>query len=458
MSIHQVRHRICSVKSKRRFKGDNQVENALRDQTLVDVIRMLTSQGESGRLQITSGMTDGAVFVDGGQLIDARFGKLTGFQAINALASVQDVNFSFDPSIEPPTQSSITPSERVLLRDFFGIGEVVPVERTSGPDISAQREELSASDHAVAAETSALPISHEDPHDLPFEHEDAPVQVVPLSEVDQRENLETHQPFVPEASSRPLSAFTESSTTTPAASDYYDDEAIVSKDDEVTVIRSRKTLPAENRPPITYGPGSRSRFRPGLFVTILTILMAVAAFAVAYRFRQRSSATPTTVQTSPDAADQQVSNSSTTPAEVQTSTPASDPHVANSTQTTSVVPDLTGNWNVTNTVEQTAYQPYKNMQVGFELAINQTGNEFTGKGQKVSENGQSLPGTSRTPIVVQGSIEGDKVEATFSESGATRKTSGRFVWRIDRAKGGLTGTFASTAARSRGRSAATKRF
>jgi hypothetical protein len=284
-------------------------------------------------------------------------------------------------------------------------------------------------------------------------------------------------PVVSDASSLPPSSFTESVTTTPDAPDYYDDQAVVS--DEATVVRSRKSLRAENQPPITYGPSSRSRVPPALFATILTILVAAAALALVYRFRGSSSTTPATVQTSTDAGDQQLPDSSTTPAAVQTSTDAgdqqlpdssttpaavqtstsvSDQQVANGTAPTSVTPDLTGNWNVTNTIEQTAYQPYKNMQVGFELAINQTGNEFTGTGQKVSENGQSLPGTSRTPIVVRGSIEGDKVKATFSETGATRKTSGRFVWRIDRAKGGLTGTFASSAARSRGRSAATKRF
>ena len=406
------------------------MENALRDQTVLDVIRVLSSRGESGRLQITSGMTDAAVFIDRGDLVDARFAKLTGFQAINALASLRDVTFSFDPAITPPTQSSITPNERILLRDFFGIGG-----------------------------------ANQEPQYPPFEgHEEEPAQVVLLSEVDEPENLNVHEPFVTpvvtplvtEASSLSPPSFTESATATQDSPDYYDDQAVVS--DEATIVRSRKTPRAENQPAITYGPPSRSRVRPALFATILTILVAAAAFALVYRLRGRSSPTPATVQTSNAAGNQQVSNGSTTPATVQTSTPASDPQVSTSRESPSVTPDLNGTWNVTNTVEQTAYQPYKNMEVGFELAINQTGNEFTGKGQKVSENGQSLPGTSRTPIIVRGSIEGDKVRATFSESGAMRKTSGRFVWRIDRAKGGLTGTFASDAARSRGRSAATKRF
>jgi hypothetical protein len=97
------------------------------------------------------------------------------------------------------------------------------------------------------------------------------------------------------------------------------------------------------------------------------------------------------------------------------------------------------------------------MQIGFQVSINQNGNGFTGTGQKVSENGRSLPADSRTPINVKGSIDGDRVEATFSEEGAARRTNGRFVWRIDKA-GGLTGTFSSSAARASGKSTAKKEF
>jgi hypothetical protein len=96
------------------------------------------------------------------------------------------------------------------------------------------------------------------------------------------------------------------------------------------------------------------------------------------------------------------------------------------------------------------------MQIGFNVSINQAGKDFTGTGEKISENGRSLPANGRTPILVKGTINGDRVEATFSETGAVRKTNGRFRWKIDKGSGGLTGTFVSTAARTRGKSAATK--
>ena len=93
------------------------------------------------------------------------------------------------------------------------------------------------------------------------------------------------------------------------------------------------------------------------------------------------------------------------------------------------------------------------MKIGFDLSIDQTGSTFTGKGRKVSENGRSLPASSRTPIQVKGSINGDRIEATFIEEGTARKSNGRFEWRIDKS-GRLKGNFATTAAGSSGKSAA----
>jgi hypothetical protein len=118
------------------------------------------------------------------------------------------------------------------------------------------------------------------------------------------------------------------------------------------------------------------------------------------------------------------------------------------------VQDLTGEWHIINTVQKTRFKPYDKMQVGFRLRINQQGKQFTAKGEKFSENGQTLPAASRTPIQLTGSIEGNKVVATFIEDGRMRRTNGRFVWRVQ--NDGLAGTFVSTAANSSGKSAVTK--
>lgn len=128
--------------------------------------------------------------------------------------------------------------------------------------------------------------------------------------------------------------------------------------------------------------------------------------------------------------------------------------VAESRNTPAKVQDLSGEWQVINTVQKTRFKPYDKMQVGFRLKINQQGKQFTAKGEKFSENGQTLPAASRTPIQLTGSIEGNKVVATFIEDGRMRRTNGRFVWRVQ--NDGLAGTFVSTAANSSGKSAVTK--
>ena len=118
------------------------------------------------------------------------------------------------------------------------------------------------------------------------------------------------------------------------------------------------------------------------------------------------------------------------------------------------VQDLSGEWKVINTVEKTAYKSFGNMELGFRLRIEQTGKDFTARGEKVSENGRNLPAASRTPIRVNGSIQGDKVVATFVEDGTTRRTNGRFIWKLQGENAALSGTFVSAAANSSGKSAA----
>jgi Domain of unknown function (DUF4388) len=356
-------------------------KNTLRDREILDVIGILSSNGESGRLNIQTGTTEGALFFNHGKLVDGRVGNLTGFQAINAVASIRDANLSFDTSVAPPSSSSIKPSERVVLKQFFGIETADPEESHDAATVIWPDEDLE------------------------------PKQVVPLE-----------------------------------AEQYISDTA---RDDEVTLVRSQVPPTAEPAPvmPMPYEPPSRSPYRIGLMLALMLVLTAAAAFAVVYKFRQRNAVASVATTAAP--------SSAPVAATPVAATPVAEPVKQTNDEGTPPAQDLTGKWTVVNTVEKTSYQSFKNLQIGFDLSINQNGNGFTGKGEKVSENGRSLPAGSRTPILVKGSIEGDRVEATFSEQGVTRKTNGRFVWRIDKA-GALTGTFVSTAAAASGKSAARK--
>ena len=324
----------------------------IHDGGILDVINVLSANGESGRLDMKAGTMEGVFFFNKGQLVDARVGHLTGFQAVNALNSVRDARFSFDRSVAPPLVSSITASERVVLKQFFGIETVSPV---GNEDIVEYPD-----DSEVTMETRRIPV-----------------------------------------------------------------EAI--------------------QTPVPVATTSNFPYRGALILGVLFILIAVTAVALRNQYRERAS--PAAVATTEQPASPTVADSPTVAEAVQPNNapaPVEQPAAAQ---------NLTGKWSVVNTVEKTSYRSFQHLKIGFDLSISQNGNRFTGNGEKVSENGRSLPEDSRTPIQVKGLIKGDRVEATFFEDGAARKTNGRFVWRIDET-GRLSGTFVSTAARTSGKSAA----
>jgi len=364
---------------------------------ILDVIHTLASNGESGRLSMNTGTTDGVFFFSNGQLVDARVGSLTGFQAINAAASMPQAIFSFDPAVAPPPFSSIKPNERVVLKQFFGIDTVAPEEPYHVEELMPEGD-----DEVTVVRPNVAPADVESA--IPYET--------------------TSRANVP---------------------------------------------PAEVQSDIPYQPSSRPTYRSGLLVAAVVFLLATAAVALLYKFGDYDP--PKAVATSNESSSPAVAepvepnrqptsppSQTTSPSLARSNQPSPAPvaqQVEPNREPTSPAQDLTGKWNVVNTVQKTSYGSFNNMQIAFNLSIQQSGKGFTGQGEKVSENGRSLPPSSRTPIQVQGSINGDTIEATFYEQGATRKTNGRFVWRVDKA-GGLTGTFNSTAARTSGKSTARK--
>ncbi len=104
------------------------IEQTLNDLELLDVLRMVSSNRESGRLQMTDGSTRGAFFFRKGRLVDARVGPFSGFVAVNLAISMGRVGqLNFDPSISPPTSCFKVLDERNTLRERFGI-------ETEGPE------------------------------------------------------------------------------------------------------------------------------------------------------------------------------------------------------------------------------------------------------------------------------------------------------------------------------------
>ena len=358
------------------------IEHNQANHSLLDMIESISSNRDSGRLEIAAAAASGAFFFKEGKLLDAELGSLTGFQAVNAALSVRDAQFTFNPLISMPASSSITPNERIVLKRFFGIDCV------------------------------ELHESYEDASAAEVDWDVAPEPVVPLSEVE--EFSKSGAENIPTIEVEPVEV-----------------EPMVQSDSGVFAAdRNDDNISHRGFPSFVPRP------RIALYLAVL-LIFAAGAFALVLKINERRKQAPVAATT------------------VRPSEPVITAK-QNAEDQQTLPQNLTGEWTIVNTVEKTRYRAFDNLKIGFRLVINQTGKEFTAKGEKVSENGRSLPSSDRTPIQVVGSIDGDKVVATFVENGTLRKTDGRFVWQIQNAGAGLTGTFVSTAARSSGKSAATK--
>lgn len=116
--------------------------------------------------------------------------------------------------------------------------------------------------------------------------------------------------------------------------------------------------------------------------------------------------------------------------------------------------DLSGWWEMTNTIQSTNYAQYKGLRLGYRLQLEQDGDRISGRGQKWSENGRTLPSSARTPITVTGRVEGGTVRLQFTERGAKRSSGGSFSWELSADRTALRGSFESSAAATSGRSVA----
>jgi penicillin-binding protein 1A len=116
--------------------------------------------------------------------------------------------------------------------------------------------------------------------------------------------------------------------------------------------------------------------------------------------------------------------------------------------------DLSGWWEMTNTIQSTNYSAYKGLRLGYRVQLEQDGDRIVGRGQKWAEDGRTIPSAGRTPITVRGRVEGRNVILTFTEQGAKRTTRGSFSWTLSADRTTLRGSFDSDAANASGSSLA----
>jgi hypothetical protein len=115
--------------------------------------------------------------------------------------------------------------------------------------------------------------------------------------------------------------------------------------------------------------------------------------------------------------------------------------------------DVSGRWDLRQDVRSTSYEPFAGMSLGYRLNLLQDGNRVHGRGFKTSENGVLLLPSQRTPIEVEGRIQGDELILNFTEIGRERTSRGTMRYRLGRS-GAMQGQFSSDAANSSGSSSA----
>ena len=378
---------VCSTSETRRMSQMKTVQGIL------PIIKSITSNCETGQLDIEYAGTHGTLLFRKGRLIHASLGSLNGFQAVNAAVALRFVQYRFDPLASISHTGSISGSERVVLRRFFGI-EAAEMEEPTEAVAEPELDWSAAPEPVVPLERPIQPFAatRSKPNRKPIWAALCVAVLVGLviGAIAFKASLQTS----PQTASVAILANTESQPVAP-----------VSKVEvkSATAVAPEIAAATEVKPATGAAPEVKS------------------ATAVAPEVKHV--APPVAVPSAPNKRD-------------------------------SNVPNLNGEWRVVNTVQKTGYKSYGNMEVGFRLSINQKGKEFTAEGEKVSENGKTLPTARRTPIHVTGSIDGDNVLATFIEDGRMRRTNGRFVWKLK--NDALTGTFVTNAANSSGTSAVTK--
>jgi hypothetical protein len=111
--------------------------------------------------------------------------------------------------------------------------------------------------------------------------------------------------------------------------------------------------------------------------------------------------------------------------------------------------DVSGWWMLTSQIEQSRVNSFNKLALGFRVRLDQAGNRVRGSGFKWLENGRPVAVRNRTPITVDGRIEGSRLALSFTERGVRRTSRGTFEMELAD-DGSLRGRFRSEAGGSSG--------
>lgn len=90
------------------------ITGSLAQLPLVDLLKMLAAGGQSGHVEITSGLDQGDLFLDKGQLVHCECDMRTGESAFMRLVTWPNGQFRFEPGIPAPERSLEKPLDRLL--------------------------------------------------------------------------------------------------------------------------------------------------------------------------------------------------------------------------------------------------------------------------------------------------------------------------------------------------------
>lgn len=120
----------------------------------------------------------------------------------------------------------------------------------------------------------------------------------------------------------------------------------------------------------------------------------------------------------------------------------------------SVSNNVTGTWTLTTRVDSAAAGSLRNLTRGYRVRLEQRDNRVVGTGYQVSENGKLLPDAARSPVQVDGTIDGNRISITVASGSAGSGAGQLLLYLAD--DGSMRGRFTGERGGMSGQSQATR--
>jgi hypothetical protein len=96
---------------------------------LADLLKMLAAAGQTGRLELTSGLDQGELYIARGEIVHAECDMRTGEGAFTRLAGWPNGQFRFEPQVPAPQRTIEKPLDRLLAETHRAATEREAIRR-----------------------------------------------------------------------------------------------------------------------------------------------------------------------------------------------------------------------------------------------------------------------------------------------------------------------------------------